>query len=114
MTPSDEAGQWLEAHVGAAGFRADIIVRHHRLTVDEPESVGGTDAGPTPYEYILTALASCTAMTMHVYAKRKKRPLETATVYVRQGRSHERDCEECETHAVGIGKVERRIEMTGD
>jgi putative redox protein len=114
MAEGGEGGQWLEAHIGSTGFRTDIVARHHRLTVDEPESVGGTDAGPTPYEYILTALASCTVMTMHAYARRKSWPLESATVFVRQGRSHERDCEECDTHTVGIGKIERRIEMVGD
>lgn len=109
----DEGGPWLEAHVGSTGFRADISARQHRMSADEPESVGGTDAGPTPYEYLLAALASCTAMTIGLYAKRKSWPLESATVFVRQGRSHEKDCEMCETHTVGIGAIEKRIELVG-
>jgi len=99
--------------VSGTGFRADISTRQHRMSADEPEAVGGTDAGPTPYEYLLAALASCTAMTIRFYAARKSWPLESATVFVRQGHSHEKDCEMCETHAVGIGVIEKRIELEG-
>ena len=108
-----EGGKWLEARVGPESFRADIVARQHRLTVDEPESVGGKDAGPTPYEYLLVAIASCTAMTLRLYANRKKWPLESVSVFARQGNSHERDCEKCETEDVGIGEVQLRIELNG-
>jgi putative redox protein len=110
---NDEGGRWLEARVSGQGFRADIVARQHRMSADEPEAVGGTDAGPTPYEYLLAALASCTAMTIRLYAKRKSWPLESATVFVRQGHSHEKDCEMCETHSVGIGVIEKRVELEG-
>lgn len=110
---NEEGGRWLEARVGPKAFRADISTRHHRLTVDEPESVGGADAGPTPYEYLLIALASCTVMTMRSYANRKSWPLESAAVFVRHNRQHKTDCENCETQVVSIGAVERRIEMEG-
>lgn len=110
---NEEGGSWLEAHVGPNGFRTNVSTRHHRLTVDEPESVGGADSGPTPYEYLLIALASCTAMTMRSYADRKSWPLEGATVFVRHNSSHKLDCENCETQAVGIGRIERRIEIEG-
>jgi uncharacterized OsmC-like protein len=110
---NEEGGRWLEARVGPTAFRTDISTRHHRLTVDEPESVGGTDAGPTPYEYLLIAMASCTAMTLRSYANRKSWPLESAAVFVRQDHSHKQDCENCETQTVGIGRIERRIEMEG-
>jgi uncharacterized OsmC-like protein len=113
MTETEEGGLWLEAHVGPKGFRADIAARQHRMSADEPESVGGTDTGPTPYEYMLAALASCTAMTIRLYANRKSWPLESATVFVRQGRSHEKDCEMCDTHTVGIGVIQKRIELEG-
>lgn len=110
---NEEGGRWLEARVGPNGFRTDISTRHHRLTVDEPESAGGTDAGPTPYEYLLIAMASCTVMTMRSYADRKSWPLESATVFVRHNSSHKSDCENCETQTVGIGRIERRIELEG-
>ncbi len=110
---NDDGGDWVEARVGATSFRADITARQHRLTVDEPEAVGGHDAGPTPYEYLLIALASCTVMTLRLYANRKKWPLEGAAVLVRQGHSHEQDCERCETEEVGIGHIQKKIELEG-
>ncbi len=112
MTDDVENG-WLEASVGAAGYRTDINARQHRLTADEPESAGGGDAGPSPYEYLLAAVATCTAMTVRMYADRKKWPLESASVFVRQGHSYARDCEDCVTQSVGMGRVERRIELNG-
>ncbi len=108
-----EDGKWLEARVGPESFRAEIVARQHRLVVDEPESVGGKDAGPTPYEYLLISLASCTAMTLRMYANRKKWPLESASIFVRQGHSHELDCEKCETEEVGIGHIQMRVELNG-
>ena len=39
------------------GFRSDVRIRDHALTVDEPHGIGGSDAGPTPVELVLAALA---------------------------------------------------------
>ena len=113
MTDNDEERSWLEARVGADGFRADIVARQHRMVADEPESAGGSDAGPTPYEYLLAAVATCTAMTLRMYANRKKWPLESASVFVRHGNSYAKDCETCDTQAVGVAQIERRIELNG-
>ena len=52
-------------------FAHDLMIGRHRLTADEPESSGGDDAGPNPQELLAAALASCTAITMEMYAKRK-------------------------------------------
>jgi uncharacterized OsmC-like protein len=44
---------------GGAGFTQDVVVdQRHRLVGDEPESAGGTDAGPSPYDYLLVALGT--------------------------------------------------------
>jgi putative redox protein len=48
-----------------------VQVRDHQLTVDEPLDVGGDDAGPDPQELLAVSLASCTAITMEMYASRK-------------------------------------------
>ncbi len=48
-----------------------LRVRDHRLTVDERVEAGGDDAGPDPQELLAASLASCTAITMEMYAARK-------------------------------------------
>jgi putative redox protein len=52
-------------------FRHDVRVRSHTLTADEPKDHGGDDAGPSPQELLAASLASCTAITIEMYAKRK-------------------------------------------
>jgi putative redox protein len=49
----------------------DVEVRKHRLTADEPKDHGGQDSGPSPQELLAASLASCTAITMEMYAERK-------------------------------------------
>ena len=52
-------------------FRHDVDIRSHRLVIDEPAETGGDDDGPSPQELLAASLASCTAITMEMYAKRK-------------------------------------------
>ena len=52
-------------------YTHDVKTGKHTLTVDEPESQGGQDMGPSPQELLAASLASCTAITMEMYAKRK-------------------------------------------
>jgi len=54
-----------------AGYRHTVKVRSHELTVDEPRDQGGHDSGPDPQELLAASLASCTAVTMEMYAQRK-------------------------------------------
>jgi putative redox protein len=49
----------------------DIEVRDHSVTADEPEARGGHDEGPSPQELLAASLASCTAITIEMYADRK-------------------------------------------
>ncbi len=111
--PGQDGGAWVTARVGAEGFQTELAARSHHAAADEPATFGGTDAGPTPYEYLLMALSACTAMTVRMYATRKGWPLESATVSVRQARSHEPDCEQCATEKVGMGQVVRHVELHG-
>ena len=95
------------------GLRTEMESCGHALVADEPESLGGTDAGPTPYDYLLAALGGCTAMTLRMYADRKGWPLESVTVRLSQDRIHARDCGECETEEGRIDRIKREIEMVG-
>jgi putative redox protein len=52
-------------------LRHDVRVRSHTITSDEPKEHGGEDAGPSPQELLAASLASCVAITMEMYAKRK-------------------------------------------
>jgi putative redox protein len=104
---------WLTAHIGSAGYRTEVGVRGHAFIADEPASVGGADDGPTPYDYLLGALGTCTAMTLRMYADRKGWPLEAAVIRLRDAHSHAADCENCEKQAVGIRRIERQIELKG-
>jgi putative redox protein len=54
-----------------SNLQHDVRVRSHQVTADEPEDQGGNDMGPSPQELLAASLASCTAITMEMYAKRK-------------------------------------------
>ena len=106
-------GGWISARIGSAGYRVDVQAGRHAFIVDEPLAVGGTDMGPTPYDYVLAALSSCMAITLRMYADRKRWPLDAVHVQLRTARSHATDCETCETETVGITTIERKIELSG-
>lgn len=54
------------------GYEHEIEIREHRLISDETEDTGGRDQGPAPTELLAGALASCTAITIEMYADRKE------------------------------------------
>jgi uncharacterized OsmC-like protein len=99
---------------GAAdGFAQEVVAGSHRFRTDEPAAVGGTDSGPTPYDLLLAALGSCTSMTVAMYARRKKWPLEQVTVRLRHSRVHAEDCVACETQDARLTVIERVIQLDG-
>ena len=62
------------------GLRTEANLRHHKITVDEPEALGGTDAGPNPVELILAALGTCQEITYRAYATALGIPLDNVSV----------------------------------
>ncbi len=97
----------------ARSFKQEIAAGRHRLVADEPVSAGGGDAGPDPYDYLLTSLGVCTSMTVGFYARRNKFPLENITVSLWHSRIHAKDCEECETREGMVDRIDVEVELSG-
>lgn len=97
----------------ASGFLQEITTGTHHLSADEPASFGGGNAGPNPYDYLLTGLGACTSMTIGLYARRKQMPLEDITVALRHSRIHAKDCEDCLTKEGMIDRIDMEVELTG-
>ena len=80
----------LVNRVRAAKMKHTVTVRQHSFLVDEPESNGGEDAGPSPHELYDSALGACKAMTVLWYAGRKHIPVEDIEVRVERDDSEEK------------------------
>jgi putative redox protein len=107
-------GMVIVEEAGPGPFIETIRAGRHVLTADEPLAVGGADTGPGPYEYLLAALGSCTAMTLRMYARQKTWPLDKVTVRLSHSKIYAVDCAECETKEGKIDRIERVIELAGD
>jgi uncharacterized OsmC-like protein/pimeloyl-ACP methyl ester carboxylesterase len=104
----------VTARTWSSGFRTEVRIGPHALTADEPASFGGTDAGPSPYGLLAAALATCTTMTLKMYASHKKLDLESATVRVTHGKVHAKDCADCESEGGKIDEFRRELSLTGE
>ncbi|MEN7344251.1 MAG: bifunctional alpha/beta hydrolase/OsmC family protein [Pseudomonadota bacterium] len=98
--------QGISATTWAGSFTTAIESGRHRLIADEPASVGGADQGPTPVQLLSISLASCTSMTLQMYARHKDIPAERVRVGIEQ--SSERI--DGETHTTFV----RTITIDGD
>jgi putative redox protein len=97
-----------------SSFLQNISVGSYQFKADEPATVGGSGAAPDPYDYLMSALGSCTSMTVGLYARRKKWPLENVTVSLGHSRIHAKDCEDCMTKEGMLDRIDLEIEMTGN
>ena len=65
---------------GLGRYQQAVQAGQHALIADEPVSVGGADAGPAPFEFIMSGLGACTSMTLRMYAERKGWELGTVRI----------------------------------
>lgn len=80
----------VTAIIGREAYKTVLIATGHELLADEPEGAGGGDLGPSPGQFLQFSLASCTAITIRMYANRKNIPLEKVRVEVSAERSAEK------------------------
>jgi len=110
----NESGVVTVGESGLGKFHQDVLAGRHRLVADEPLSIGGDDAGPGPYEYVLAGLGACTSMTLRMYAEHKNLPLERVSVTLTHEKIHAKDCAECEQREGKLDHIHRTIEIVGD
>jgi putative redox protein len=99
---------------GEVKYVQDVTVGPHLLHADEPEAAGGRDIGPSPYELLLAALGTCTAITVQMFADRRQWPLRNVQVRLSHARSHADDCAQCDTSPAKLDRIDLAITLSGD
>ena len=88
------------SEVGPGPFVQSVTVRGHKLLADEPLSFPeGTDKGLSPNDFLLSSLGSCTSITLRMYARLKKLPLEKIIITLNRSEN---------------GEIDRKIELMGN
>ncbi len=95
-------------------FTTNLKLGNHYLFADEPTAFGGNNFGPSPYEFLSGGLAACTAMTIQMYARRKKWDLKNVEVHINYNKEHAMDCENCEDDSAKIDTFIREIKFEGN
>ena len=94
-------------------LRNDIEAGPHHMIADEPACAGGTEAGPSPYDFLAAALGTCTSMTLRVVATKESIPLEGVEITVENDRMHAKDCADCLTASGYIHRFTVAIKLIG-
>ena len=90
----------MGSEAGPGPVVQSVTVRGHKISADEPITVpGGTDQGLSPDDFLLSSLGSCTSITLRMYARLKKLPLDKITISLTRNAS---------------GEIDRKIELIGN
>ncbi len=100
------SGIVIVAENGKGRYQQVVTAGQHQLLADEPESLGGADAGPAPFDLVMSGLGACTSMTLRMYAERKGLPLERISVAL----SHDK----VEVDGANRDRISRRITLEGN
>ncbi|WP_179337101.1 bifunctional alpha/beta hydrolase/OsmC family protein [Winogradskyella ludwigii] len=109
-------GEQLVGHLNIVedNFTTSIQTKNHTLIADEPASAGGSDFGPSPYEYLNAALAACTVMTLKMYAERKQWDLQEVFVYISHSRQHSDDLNIQVDKPKYLDHISKKLKFIGD
>ncbi|GGZ80062.1 bifunctional alpha/beta hydrolase/OsmC family protein [Algibacter mikhailovii] len=112
----DVDGEQLVAYLNFMedNFTTSIQTKKHTFIADEPESVGGDDFGPSPYDFLSAGLAACTAMTLKMYAQRKKWDLQEVYVYITYSKKHSDDLMLDLDEPKRMDHLKKRLKFIGD
>ena len=107
-----------EGHVRVTSTEAKFVQivdsSGHSFLADEPLAVGGSDLGPTPYDLLLSALGTCTAMTLRIVAEKEGIPLTGVAVTLQHSRRHADDCAAAAGGRPKLEVLERVVRLEGD
>lgn len=95
-------------------YTTQIWSGNHHWIADEPKKAGGDNLGPSPYDMLSAALGTCTAMTLRMYANRKKWDLQEVEVHVENNKEHIEDLSDSDRPTAKIDVFRRYIEIKGD
>ena len=94
-------------------YRQEIVADDHTFWADEPASIGGQDTAANPYALLLGSLGACTSITLEMYARRKKWPLEGIEVELSHRKDYAQDCERCDENEARIDVVDIKLKLFG-
>ncbi len=109
-------GEQLVGHLNLLenNFTTQIQTKKHSMIADEPASVNGDDFGPSPYEYLNAGLAACTAMTLKLYAERKKWDLQEVFVYLSHSKKHSDELQLDLEKPGYLDHIEKKLKFVGN
>ena len=111
--PEPAAGARVSG-LAADRFLCSVQAGPHTLVADEPADNGGADQGPDPYQFLAAALGSCTVMTLNMYARHKKLPVERVRCAVTHRRVHADDCADGDSTEGRVHELSRIIAIEGE